>query len=297
MDHKAYLLDPGIKFINNRYYFNKNNQVVTDSKTLTRLMKYKPPPAWNNVWYSSKPRCHIQVYGTDVGGKKQYILSEEWVKNSKSEKFNRMKKFIKSIHGFKKKIKLEKVIINHDTIVKLLFNLLIDLHIRVGNEIYVPNSYGLTTLRQKHLRLVDNHFQFKFIGKSGIEHTIPIPEIYTPWFWKLKNENKNAKLFQEISSDELNVFLKQNMGKEYTCKDFRTYSANMLFIKSFLKNSKRSENPKKIVLRSIDDSAQQLGHTRSISRKSYISENLVDYCIDSFQEASQLSSINLLLRT
>ena len=87
------------------------------------------------------------------------------------------------------------------------------------------------------------------------------------------------------------------MGKEYTCKDFRTYSANVLFIDSFLKNSKKVLKPthiKKCVLDSIDESAKLLGHTRNISRKSYISNTLLDYCLDSFNKASLLSSAELL---
>ena len=84
------------------------------------------------------------------------------------------------------------------------------------------------------------------------------------------------------------------MGKEYTCKDFRTYSANMLFIKSFLKNKSKNIKPRKIILNSIDESAKQLGHTRTVSRKSYISESLIDYCIHSFSEASVCSPTVLL---
>ena len=145
----------------------------------------------------------------------------------------------------------------------------------------------------------NNHFQLKFIGKSNIEHIIDIPSEYTPWFNRLRNQNKNNPLFQyngiPINSEELNVYLKENMGKEYTCKDFRTYSANMLFIKTFLKiASTQNKFPKKIVLESIDRSAKHLGHTRSISRKSYISERLIDYCVDCFSEASRLSPSDLL---
>ena len=303
MDHKLYLSDPGIYRLRNDFYYFKNKRNVTDLKILNRLSKFVVPPAWKNVWYASNPKCHIQVYGTDVGNKKQYILSEKWVKNSRSEKFNRMKKFIKDLNSFKKKIKLKSILLNRETLIHLLFNLLIDLHIRVGNEIYVPNSYGLTTLRQKHLK----NNQLKFIGKSNIEHIIDIPPEYIPWFQKLQNVRskvtfgKNSPLFHYteggngiISSEELNVYLKENMGKEYTCKDFRTYSANMLFIKSFLKNCKSNLIQKKIVLKSIDESAKQLGHTRSICRKSYISNNLLDYCIDSFDEASLLSPGELL---
>ena len=99
-----------------------------------------------------------------------------------------------------------------------------------------------------------------------------------------------------ITSDDLYNFLKDNMGKDYTCKDFRTYSANVLFIKYFLKNSKGKFNVKKIILKSIDETAYQLGHTRSISRKSYISNNLIDYCLDSFESAASCSAKELLCK-
>ena len=309
MDHKLYLSDKGIYKSGNKFYFNKNNQEVNDSKLLQFLSTFKVPPAWINVWYASNPKCHIHVYGIDQGGKKQYILSEKWIKTSKSEKFNRMKSFIKNLNAFKRKIKLKSNILCRETLIQLLFNLLIDLHIRVGNEIYAEqnNTYGLTTLRQKHLTFTNNTFTLTFTGKSNIEHTVDIPYEYNVWFRQLKNNKnnknnkKNGPLFyyydgkiQTISSEELNVYLKENMGKEYTCKDFRTYSANMLFIKSFIKNSKKDVSPKKIILKSIDESAQQLGHTRSISRKSYISDSLLNYCLDSFPEASGCSPSDLL---
>jgi len=308
MNHKDYLSDPGIYKLKNTFYYRKNNERVTDPGTLQRISKYSVPPAWVNVWYASKPRCHIQVYGTDSGGKKQYILSEQWIKNAKYTKFNRMKKFIKDLSGFKKKIKLKEVILSRETLIHLLFNLLIDLHIRVGNEVYAENNntYGLTTLKQKHLKMVNGIYQLHFNGKSNIEHLVTIPLEYNQWFNVLSmGKSKNKPLFEyngtPVSSEELNDYLKRFMGKEYTCKDFRTYSANMLFISSFLKNSKKvkllkSGPIKKCVLVSIDESARQLGHTRSISRKSYISENLINYCIDSFGEASASSEPGLLCK-
>jgi DNA topoisomerase-1 len=249
------------------------------------------------------------VYGIDVGGKKQYIFSEKWVLQSKYEKFNRMKTFIRDITPFKRKIRLpSEVCLSYETLIKLLFNLLIDLHIRVGNEIYAEQNktYGLTTLRQKHLGVVNSSFVLHFIGKSYMEHLVEIPSEYSPWIRSLVLEgkrNKNKALFyyrsengsmKTIHSEELNNYLKQHMGKEYTCKDFRTYSANMLFIKSFLKNCKMKVKPVKTVLQSIDESAKLLGHTRSIARKSYISNTLIDYCVDSFDVAATCSPSDLL---
>jgi DNA topoisomerase-1 len=288
MDHKVYLTDPGIYKNGLVYYHHVTNKIVT-SDIIKKLDSLKVPPAWTNVWYSSKRKCHILVTGIDQGGKKQYILSDSWIKTSNFEKYSRMKSFIKDLPQFKKKIK------NNDSLTNLLFNLLIDTHIRVGNEIYAKQNktYGLTTLRQKHLIIKDGKYHFSFIGKSSINHSIEIPEKYHSYLKKLITSEKNKPLFGIVNSEELNVFLKNNMG-DYTCKDFRTYSANMIFIRSFLKHVKNGGNPKKIALTSIDSPANQLGHTRSISRKSYISNNLVNYCIDSFNTASNQDCQDLL---
>jgi len=299
MDHKLYLKDPGIYKKNNKFYFNKSNKQVP-SVTLNRLNAIKVPPAWTSVWYASNQCCHVQVTGVDSGGKKQYILSDEWTLNSKYTKYLRMKSFIQKLPSFKKKIKLT----NDMNLIYLLFNLLIDTHIRVGNEKYAEKNktYGLTTLRQKHLISIDETFYFSFVGKSKIKHSIEIPSEYNFFIKKLILPNKNQPLFwytdggaiKEISSEELNVFLKENMGKDYTCKDFRTYSANILFIKAFLKFSKKESNIKKIILKSIEESAKKLGHSKIISKKSYISNGLLDYCVDSFTNAVTLSSSELL---
>ena len=297
MDHKLYLTDSGIFKKNNKFYYNKNKKQVTENLNLDRLNKLYIPPAWINVWYASKKNCHIQAYGIDSGGKKQYILSDSWVNNSKYEKYNRMKKFMKDLIPFKKKIKLKDFNCK-EFLINLLFNLLIDTHIRVGNEIYAETngSYGLTTLRQKHY----NNGILSFVGKSNKFHTITVPDKYISFLNQLKKDNSNHHLFvyqkKKITSEELNNYLKENMGKDYTCKDFRTYSANILFIKAFLKNSKDNSKSKKIILKSIDSVAEQLGHTRNISRKSYISTNLLDYCYDYFETASKLSPDKLVFK-
>jgi DNA topoisomerase-1 len=308
MNHKLYLTDPGIFKKGNKYYFNKSQQEITNEKTINHLNSIRVPPAWNNVWYASDKKCHIQVHGIDNSGKKQYILSQEWVNNSKFEKFNRMKTFIKCLSAFKNNIKLNKTnVISKEIIIKLLFNLLIDIHIRVGNEKYAEKNktYGLTTLRQKHLVLKDNKYYLSFLGKSKIKHLIEIPEIYNQIMKKLSLNTTNSPLFywyenkttiKTISSEELNNYLKDNMGSSYTCKDFRTYSANMLFIKAFLKNSKKNNSVKKVIIKSIDDSAVLLGHTRNICKKSYISENLINYCTDSFSDASRSCPSELLCK-
>jgi DNA topoisomerase-1 len=308
MDYKVYLKDPGIYKKGNHFYYNKGSKQVTDDLSLERLKKIYTPPAWKNVWFASKPKCHIQAHGIDAGGKKQYILSDSWINNSRYEKYNRMKRFIKDIKNFKKKIKLTQFECSRDFLTRLLFNLLIDTHIRVGNEIYAETngSYGLTTLRQRHLVKNGNNFNFNFVGKGNIEHNISLPEKYNIYLDKLKKNNGNGPLFiyslngknRVINSEELNEYLKVYMGSDYTCKDFRTYSANILFINSFLKKKKENltsfKLKKKFILDCIDSTAEHLGHTRNISRKSYISNNLLDYCQDYFEAASRSTTDELI---
>ena len=221
-----------------------------------------------------------------------------------------MKSFVNNINSFKKKLVLNNNI-TKDSLTILLFNLLINTHIRVGNEIYAlkNKTYGLTTLRQKHLIThSDGSYSLSFVGKSSIKHSIDIPMECSGIIKKLvlpkSPGNSNKPLFyyftdkmNTISSEELNQFLKKNMGEEYTCKDFRTYSANILFIKAFLKNSKNQKyNAQKTVIKSIEYSAKMLGHTRNICKKSYISDSLLNYCLDSFNTASLCSPSVLLTK-
>jgi len=314
MDQKLYLSDPGIyrKNGSKNYYYNKNNVKVTNQAELTRLNKLVVPPGWKDIWYSSNKKSHIQVHGIDQGGKKQYILSSEWINNRTDEKFMKMQKFVRLLPSFKRNIFLNfdsLNSINKSQLIKLLLNLIIDTHIRIGNEIYADKNktYGLTTLRQKHLVVSGSNLYFSFVGKSSQVHKIQIPKSYNRilLILKLNNKNNNKLLFyydssesNNINSDELNEYIKNFFGSEYTCKDFRTYSANMLFIQAFLKYSHK-ENSKfvnKIILKSMDYSAHKLGHTRSISKKSYISSKLVDYCTRNFNEASQSSSSDLMAK-
>lgn len=150
-----YLKDDGIYKKGTNYYYHDNNKRVLLLSVIQRLNSFRVPPAWTNVWYASSEKSHIQVHGIDVSGKKQYILSEQWNTAQKAEKFNRIHYFIKDLPAFRNKIKLNGIPQKDDKefLIKLLFNLLLDLHIRVGNEIYASTNktYGLTTLKQKHL--------------------------------------------------------------------------------------------------------------------------------------------------
>jgi len=303
MDHSLFLKDKGIYLSGNNYYYHSDKSKVTNTHEIVRLKSIKVPPSWNSIWYASNKKCHIQAYGIDSSGKKQYILNINWINSKKCEKFSRMKLFNKKIIHFKKLINRFTLDLTKENIIKVLLSLMLDTHIRVGNEIYSKNNktYGLTTLLKKHLK-VNDYYSFEFVGKSGIKHNIKINTRYNQILsLLLKNRNPQDNLFYyhqdnskiNINSDDLNDYIKSNLGKEFTCKDFRTYSANILFIETFLKNSKGNDNIKKIIQKSIEEAALKLGHSKGISKKSYISDSLINYCLDSFDSAVKLSPLEL----
>ena len=215
MNHTVYLSDPGIYKKDNKFYYNSSGTLVLQGSIFDRISKIRVPPAWKKVWYSSSSKCHIQVHGIDSNGKKQYILSDSWVKSSKCIKYNRIKSFIKDLESFKQKITLRHWDYSKKCLINLLFQLLINTHIRVGNEKYAENNktYGLTTLRQKHF--VND--TFSFVGKSSISHNIDIPKELLSCIKKLYLPGSNKPLFwysdqdkiKVIDSEELNLYLKE----------------------------------------------------------------------------------------
>ena len=192
--------------------------------------------------------------------------------------------------------------LNKEKILSCMFRLMMKTNMRVGNERYAEenNTFGLTTLQKKHL--VGD--KLCFTGKSGVQHKISISglcprskEVMLE-LWK-KCRSSSSVIFPYNHLD-MNGFLKTWMGGDYTCKDFRTFFSNKEFIRSFMRE--RLELPKdpskgalkSFILRCIDDSAKKLGHTRSISRKSYISEELMDFCLEQWPKARRATYSKLL---
>jgi len=272
------------KFI---YYYIKNGKEVSPSE-LKRIMKLGLPPAWENVWISADPISSIQAIGQDDQGRKQYKYHELHIKKAEQEKFLRLYKFIKAMP------KLEKSMKEHSTspsysknkVIVTMLTLVNELYIRVGKETYAQSnkSYGISSLRKKHIKLKDNAIHLKFKGKSGVRtsYTLKDKEIHNHIKELLKIGGD--KLFQYISDSgrilpitdvDLNDYVRNHMGKEFTVKDFRTYSSNYLFIKALLRETKkRSPKNEKIIKKNIlkarKHTATALRHTLSISKKSYV---------------------------
>lgn len=278
------------------YYHIKNNKEIAKSD-LERIKKLKIPPAWTNLWVSNDPKSDIQAIGIDIKGRKQYRYHHIHIEKAEKEKFLRLIDFIKAIP------KLEYVLKQHTKlgvydklkVISTMLKVLKETHMRVGKEQYAKEnrSYGLSSLKKSHLTFAGDIIRFNFMGKSKqrLNYTLFNPEIKSHLQILLKLEGD--KLFQYIDDDtkikkvtdsDLNEYIQQFMGIEFTIKDFRTFAANYYFIKSLLNETKKrlpkdDKAKKKNILNALKTTARYLKHTRAISKKSYV----MNFAIELYQ--------------
>lgn len=279
-----------------RYYYIKNGQDVT-KKDLTRIESLHIPPAWMDVWISEDPSAPIQAIGMDDKGRKQYRYNDIHNQTVEKEKFLRLYNFIKAIP------KLEEVINKHSTlhsydknkVIATMLFLVKKLYIRAGKEQYAREnkSYGISSLKKKHVKIESNTIKLNFKGKSHqrVSYTYTNPEIanHIKELLKLQGEklfqyiDKETGKIRKVTDSDLNQYIQEWMGQEFTVKDFRTYAANFHFIKELLKESKLNPTEKRIkkgILHAIKKTAIALRHTKAISKKSYV----MNFTIDLFSQ-------------
>lgn len=252
-----------------------------DKDDLERIKKLRIPPMWTSVQISKSNKSKLQATGFDAKGRKQYIYHADWIEKSKKKKYDKMKKFdykyySKVINDFIKKNDLSR-----DCVIANIIKIMEDLNIRVGNESYKKEngSYGITTMLKKHL--IGN--KLKFIGKKGINHTKIIKDKRSLDFIKRVCKIKGPNLFYDcygrnISSSDLNEFLKNKVKHDVTCKDIRTYCANKIFYNYMKKlpRGKTEKERKKQITDGIDYTSNELGNTRKICKDSYLDPTIID---------------------
>jgi DNA topoisomerase-1 len=278
------------------HYFYIKNKHPIPKKDVDRINNLRLPPAWTNVWISANPTSSIQAIGIDVKGRKQYIYHAEHVKNAEKEKFLRLYNFIKAIPKLEHIMSVHKRLPTYHKfrVIVTMLSIVKDVHMRVGKEQYAREnkSYGISSLRKKHMKIEGECVKFKFMGKSKqrLSYSLCDHELKAHLTLLLKLEGD--RLFQHIDDEkvkiisdmDLNRYIQEYMGKEFTIKDFRTYAANFYFIKSILEETKkRSPKTQKIIKKNIllalKRTAFYLKHTRSISKKSYV----MSFCVDLYQ--------------
>ena len=242
---------------------------------LERIKKLRIPPMWSNVNIDPSNKSKIQATGYDSKNRKQYIYHKDFVEKTKNLKFKKMNtfdysKYCRIINHYMNKCDLSK-----NCVIANVIKIMEDLNIRVGNESYKKEngSYGITTLQKKHI----HGHTLSFIGKKGIKHTKYITNERSKAFIKRVLNLKGNNLFYDssgsnITSSDLNNFLKTKVQTNITCKDIRTYCANKIFTTYMnkLKIPTSEKDKKKNINLGIDHTANELGNTRKICKDSYL---------------------------
>ncbi len=267
------------------HFIDEEGIKITDPLLLKRLKKLVIPPMWSEVMVCKFDDGHVQAIGRDAKGRKQYIYHSYWEKLKQEEKFQRIEHFVEKLPRIRKichqNLKLKKW--NKDKVLALLVLILDDYGIRIGNQYYANenDSYGLTTLRRKHLTVTPSELIFSFKGKSNqtcevlIDNTDLIRNIKKcaelPGYEIFRYEDEDGK-FQTIDSSDVNEFISEKMGPEYSSKDFRTWTATRLAIE-FYPNAVEymNEFPRKkfstILIKMVAD---ELGNTPTVCRDYYV---------------------------
>jgi DNA topoisomerase-1 len=297
-DERHYYEGISRELIDNKYeYFYIDNKKTVNQKDLDRINKLGIPPAWTDVWISRDPNASIQVIGKDIKGRKQYRYHQVHIVKAEEEKFLRLLKFIRAMPKLEKVIEVHQrlPIYNKYKVISLMLILVKELHLRVGKEVYARTnkSYGISSLRKKHVKISSTthaktrSIYFRFKGKSNkrLQYTINDPDIIQQiklllkldgdWLFQYTTDDLSNEKISHVTDTDLNTYIQEHMGKEFTMKDFRTYAANFYFIKTLLNETlkhtpKTRSQIKKNIVNALKSTAYQLKHTKAISKKSYV---------------------------
>ncbi len=286
--------NPGIsrkKTGKNFIYLDRKGNKIEDEKTLDRIKKLVLPPAWTDVWIAEKKNAHLQATGIDAAGRKQYKYHHDWAKQRNETKYFRLLEFGSKLPEFRKNIQkdLRRRELDERKVLAISLNMMQKTLIRIGNESYkqLYGSYGLTTLRDKHVKINGNSLKLSFKGKKGVQHEIDISDKGLARLVKKCRDIPGQELFQyytpdgdrkSIDSGKVNNYIKEISCCDFTAKDFRTWAGTMHTLKH-LAEFEYPDNQtlkKKIMLTAIDQVAAKLGNTRAICKKSYIFPALLD---------------------
>jgi DNA topoisomerase-1 len=272
------------------FYLMPSGKRVNDAAALDRIRKLAIPPAYRNVWVCIDPRGHLQATGLDARGRKQYRYHEKWRVVRDAHKFERMMAFGKVLPRLHRRVardlKLrgmprEKVLA---TIVRLLESTLI----RIGNVEYARtnHSYGLTTLRNRHVKLKGNVVRFRFTGKHGIKHEIEVEDPRAAKVVRGCLDLPGQELFEyvddhgevrDVGSSDVNEYLSEIAGESFTAKDFRTWHATSDALEALVghrfETAREAKDKLKDVLQTVAD---RLGNTPTMCRKCYVNPVVVE---------------------
>src|ERR1700726_205431 len=275
-------------------YLSPENRRLAAAKELKRIAGLAIPPAYRDVWISVQPRGHLQATGRDARGRKQYRYHPEWRQVRDSAKFDRMVAFGEALPKLRRKLKRDLGLagLPREKVLAVVVSILDATRVRIGNSEYARDnkSFGLTTLRNRHVSFIrDGRAILNFRGKGGVQHEVHINDKRIAQIVRRCQEIPGQHLFQYVSdegqrcpidSGQVNDYLREAMGDDFTAKDFRTWGATLraitLLASTALPESRSEVAFKSEIVSIVKRVAAELRNTPAVCRKSYINPAVFD---------------------
>jgi len=276
-------------------YLGRNGRVLRDPRTLGRIRSLVIPPAWTDVWICPDALGHIQVTGRDARGRKQYRYHPRWRTVRDDAKYGRMLAFGQALPIIRARIEddLAHRGLSRRRVLAAVLKLLETTLIRVGNEEYARDngSFGLTTFRGRHASIKGWTVQFRFRGKSGKVHEVDVQDRRLSRIVKSCQDLPGQELFQyvdgrgrrrAVTSSDVNDYLREVTGQDFTAKDFRTWAGTVLAAWALSERpaARTKAEARKNVLRAVEKVAGRLGNTVAVCRKCYVHPVVFDAYLD-----------------
>ncbi|MFL6634802.1 MAG: DNA topoisomerase IB [Massilia sp.] len=276
-------------------YLDAKGEPVEDETTLKRIKSLAIPPAWTDVWICPQANGHLQATGRDARGRKQYRYHPKWREVRDEVKYERMIKFGKALPQIRKEVDraLSLPGLPREKVLATIVYLLEATMMRIGNDEYAREnkSYGLTTLRNRHVKIDGSEVEFRFRGKSRVYHDVKVHDRRLARIIQRTRDLPGQDLFQYLDEDgethtvgsaDVNDYLRTITGEDYTAKDFRTWSGTVLAAMALQEFEAVDSDTqlKKNVVRAIESVAERLGNTPSVCRKCYVHPAVLDAYLD-----------------
>ena len=269
------------------FRYRASGAAVRDQAVLARIKALAIPPAWERVWICPRADGHLQATGRDARGRKQYRYHERWREVRDETKFGRMLAFARALPRIRRRVRqdLGRAGLPREKVLATVVRLLETTRMRAGNEEYAREneSYGLTTLRTRQVRVNGSTMEFRFRGKSGVWHDFALNDRTLAAVVRRMRDLPGYELFQYVDENgetravdaaDVNAYLKDIAGEEFTSKDFRTWAGTVLAAQALHAGGKNG------LSKAIEQVAQQLGNTSAVCRKCYIHPAVIDAYLD-----------------
>ena len=276
-------------------YRSHEGRLLRDRHTLKRIRSLAIPPAWTDVWICPLDHGHLQATGRDERGRKQHLYHPRWREVRDQTKYERVTDFARALPGIRRQLRrdLAREGLCREKILATVVRLLEISLIRVGNDEYARDnkSYGLTTMKNRHATVRGAKIKFQFRGKSGKDHVVEVEDRRVARIVRACQDLPGQELFQyvdeaggkhDVGSGDVNDYLREVTGRDFTAKDFRTW-AGTLSAAAELRRLGPVENEteaRKNVVAAIKATAQSLGNTPAVCRKSYVHPAVIEAYLD-----------------